>query len=90
MIQFIKKYQDVDRTFCAGWVAGFSQSKEQRLIAQGYAVPAPEGARALKRQAGQAPTVACVNDPDDMQAAEKGAVVAPTKEKEQDKQAQKK
>lgn len=81
MIRFIKNYQDVDMAFCAGWVAGFSRSKESRLIQQGYAISVPEGARALKRAPTQAVTVECVVDPEEMQSAPKGAVLAPAPEK---------
>jgi hypothetical protein len=68
-------------TFCAGWVAGFSKSKESRLIQQGYAESVPDGARALKRAPTQAVTVECVVDPEEMQSAPKGAVLAQAPEK---------
>lgn len=75
MIRFIKNYQDVDHFFPNGAVAGFKQSKEQRLVQQGYAIPAPEGARALKVPPGKAVVVECVTTQEEMEAAPKGAIL---------------
>lgn len=61
-VRFTKNYFDGHTTFKCGWVAGFTQSKCNYLIAQGVAAPVGEGTRALKYAPAQKPLVKCFDD----------------------------
>lgn len=61
-VRFTKDYFDGYTTFKCGWVAGFTQTKCNYLIAQCVAVPVGEGTRALKYAPTKTPIVKCFDD----------------------------
>lgn len=70
-VRFTKDYNDGYTDFKKGWVAGFSQSKCNWLIANGFAEMVDESARALRYEIGQQIAIECVVDTEDLPAPKK-------------------